>query len=1096
MRKYFEKACCTLILAATCWLTGTAQTPATTDNKHIIRGKITDRKNKEPITGASVSEMDADGRIIKGAATDIEGNYVLRITNPKNKVSVSYVGYKTTSQAINDRTTINFQLEAGGGADLEEAIVVAARRIDNGMGQKAERNMTTAASRVNAKDMEEMSSASIDQALQGRMAGVDITATSGDPGAAMNIRIRGVSSINSTGTPLIVVDGMPYETEIPGDFNFGTADEQGYAQLLNISPADIKEITALKDAAATAVWGSRAANGVLIITTKRGSRGKPSITYTFKGAASILPKAIPMLNGDQYSTMIPEAYMNRIGTIMNPSVREFNYDPNDPYWYHNYSNNVNWVDEISQQGFLQDHTISMTGGGEKAKYFASVGYFNQTGNTIGTALTRINTRINLDYTISDKIKIFTSIAYTHTDQARNYFNNDNKNEGAIRNVAYLKMPNMSVFEYDELGNLTPNYFSPASNVQGQYSRIYNPVAMASLAKLNVLGERIVPRFQIDYSIVKNLLRATFDVQFDINNTKNSSFLPQLATGRPNTETVVNRTYDGDIDLFGVTTRSSLFYTPRFKNEDHVFSGSFNLFTGDNKSVNQELMTSNTASSLLVDPSVPSRTQNQELAAVSRISQTRTVGAVLIANYSYKDKYLFEATLRGDGNSRFGPDYKYGLFPGGSMRWRISEEWFFKKIKQLDDLSFRLSYALSGNAPRYDYTFFNTYNTYAWSYLGQSGVFPSRPELKNLRWETVHGANIGLNVSLFKARVRADIDVYRNRTTDLFSDALAIPTQNGYNSLSMNIGTMDNRGWELAIWTIPYKNKTWTIGFNFNISQNQNLIREISEYAANSKGNVGANGEYLRLLQIDNPFGSFYGYKYKGVYKDKEATLAKSAGGKPITGPNGQQVYMRFNYPNVDYTFQPGDAMYEDINHDGNINYMDVVYLGNSNPSLVGGFGPTFSYKNKISLSAYFNFRYGYEVINGTKMNTTSMSSFDNQSTAVLRRWRKEGDVTDIPRGIIAGGYNWLGSDRYVEDASFLRFRTITARYIFDGKLLTRLKMKSLSAFVTAENIITWTKYTGQDPEVNARGADIFRLAIDYSMTPPSKTFTIGLVAGF
>lgn len=1094
MRKYFVRTSCALILATACWHTGSAQTPTTTTISNlIIRGRVIDTKTKAPIAGASVSEIDADGRIIKGAATDIEGNFALKITNPKNKLSVSYVGYQTGIQAINGRTTVNFSLGAGGGADLEEAIVVAARRIDNGMGQKAERNMTTAASRVSAKDMEEMSGSSIDQALQGRMSGVDITATSGDPGAAMNIRIRGISSINSTGTPLIVVDGMPYETEIPGDFNFGTADDQGYAQLLNISPADIKDITALKDAAATAVWGSRAANGVLIITTKRGSRGRPSITYTFKGSAAILPDAIPMLSGDQYSTLIPEAYMNRMGTTLSTSTREFNYDPNDPYWYHNYSNNVNWIDAISRTGILQDHTISMTGGGEKAKYFASVGYFNQTGTTIGTALKRINSRINLDYTISDKIKIFTSIAYTHTDQDRNYLSNS---DGAIRNVAYLKMPNMSIFEYDEQGNLTPNYFSPASNVQGQYSRIYNPVAMASEAKYSVLGERVVPRFQVDYSIIKNLLRATFDVQFDINNTKNNSFLPQIATGRPNTETVVNRAYNGDIDLFNVTTRTNIGFTPLFKNPDHDFSSHLNIFTGDFKAVNQEVVTSNTASSLLVDPSSPSRTQNQELAAVSRISQTRTVGAVIVVDYSYKDKYLFEATLRGDGNSRFGPDYRYGLFPGGSMRWRISKEGFFNKIKKLDDLSFRLSYALSGNAPRSDYSFFNTYNTYSWSYLGQSGVYPSSPELKNLRWETVHGGNIGMNVSLFKARFRADFEVYRNRTTDLFAGSLQIPTTNGFDALNMNIGTMDNQGWELAIWTIPYRNKTWTIGFNFNVSQNQNIIRKISEYALNTKGNVGANGEYLRLLQIDNPFGSFYGYKYKGVYKDKESTIATSAAGKPIIGPNGQIVYMRFNYPNVDYTFQPGDAMYEDINRDGNINYMDVVYLGNSNPTLVGGFGPTFSYKGKLSLSAYFNFRYGYEVINGTKMSTTSMNNFDNQSTAVLRRWRKEGDVTDIPRGIIAGGYNWLGSDRYVEDASFLRFRTITARYVFDSKALGKLKMKSLSAFITAENLVTWTKYTGQDPEVSARGADPFRLAIDYSMTPPSKIFTIGIVAGF
>jgi TonB-linked SusC/RagA family outer membrane protein len=1096
MRQFFKLLSCVFILVTACGLPGSAQSTGTADNPLIIRGKVTDKKSKEAIHGASVSEVDADGRIIKGAATDIEGNYVLKMTNSKNKLSVSYVGYKTTSQPLNGRTSISFQLEQGASSDLEEAIVVAARRVDNGMGQTAERNLTTSVARISGKDVEEMQVASIDQALQGRLSGVDITATSGDPGAAMNIRIRGVSSINSTGNPLIVVDGMPYDTEIPGDFNFGTADEQGYAQLLNISPADIKEITVLKDAAATAVWGSKAANGVLVITTKRGSRGKPSISYTFKGSAFVLPKAVPMLNGDQYSTLIPEAYMNRIGSTLNSqTVREFNYDPNDPYWYYNYSNNVNWVDAISRRGYLQDHNISMTGGGEKAKYFASIGYYDQTGVTVGTALKRINTRINLDYTISDRIKIFTSFAYTHTDQDRNYLGSASNSEASIRNVAYLKMPNMSVFEYDEFGNVSPNYFSPAANVQGQYSRIYNPVAMASQAKYSVMGERVVPRFQMDYSIIKNTLRATFDVQFDINNTKNSSFLPQIATGRPNTETVVNRAYDGDIDLFSVTTRTNLSFTPQLKNIDHNFSAFLNIFTSDSRAVNQEVMISNTASSLLVDPAAPGRTQNQELAAISRITQTRSVGAVIIGRYSYKDKYLFEATLRGDGNSRFGPAYRYGLFPGGSFRWRISDEGFLKKIKQLDDLSFRASYALSGNAPRYDYTFYNTFNTYSWSYQNQSGVYPSSMELKNLRWETIHGGNLGFNVSMFKGRLRTDVDFYRNRTKDLYLDDLGIPSHNGFSSVNMNIGTMDNQGWEVAVWTVPLKTKTWTIGFDFNISQNQNVIRSISEFYPNSQGNVGNNGEYLRLLQIDNPFGSFYGYKFKGVYKDKASTQARGADGKAIVGPNGQQVYMRFNYPNVDYTFQAGDAMYEDVNHDGNINYMDVVYLGNSNPKFVGGFGPSVGWKN-FKLSTYFNFRYGYEVVNGTKLSTSNMAGFDNQSTAVLRRWRKEGDVTDIPRGIIAGGYNWLGSDRYVENASFLRFRTVTLRYTFTPEVLKKLNIKSLSSYITAENLVTWTNYTGQDPEVSTRGADPFRIAVDYSMTPPSRIFTIGIVAGF
>ncbi|MCH5718362.1 SusC/RagA family TonB-linked outer membrane protein [Niabella hibiscisoli] len=250
------------------------------------------------------------------------------------------------------------------------------------------------------------------------------------------------------------------------------------------------------------------------------------------------------------------------------------------------------------------------------------------------------------------------------------------------------------------------------------------------------------------------------------------------------------------------------------------------------------------------------------------------------------------------------------------------------------------------------------------------------------------------------------------------------------------------------------------------------------------------------MQINNPFGSFYGYKYLGVYKDREATLARDGAGNVIVRPNGEQVYMRFNYPVVDYVFQPGDAMYEDVNKDGTIDYRDIVYLGNSNPKVFGGFGINLGYKNKLRLSTFFNFRTGYEIINGTEMSTTNMFGYDNQSTAVQRRWRKEGDVTDIPRALYQSGYNWLGSSRYVEDGSFLRFRTVTLRYNFDKTLLTKMGLKNLSAYVTGENLLTLTKYTGQDPEVSMRGSDPFRVATDNSMTPPVKMFTLGLTASF
>ena len=501
--------------------------------------------------------------------------------------------------------------------------------------------------------------------------------------------------------------------------------------------------------------------------------------------------------------------------------------------------------------------------------------------------------------------------------------------------------------------------------------------------------------------------------------------------------------------------------------------------------------------MIQDPSAPSRTQNGESRLNSFTAQTRSVSLLASAQYSYDDKYIINAGLRGDGHSRFGPDNRYGLFPSVSLRWRVSGEKFMQRFdKYFDDLSLRASYGQSGNAPKRDYSYFSQYNTYAWSYLGQAGVYPSNMELQSLKWETIQGTNIGINMSMFKRRITMDVEFYKNRTKDMFYPGLQISSFTGFDRVDMNVGTMDNQGFELSLNTIPYKTKKLQVDVNFNIARNVNIIREISEYYPTDKGDITANGQYKTFMQVDNPFGSFYGFKYLGVYKDLESTIAKDATGKPIVGPNGQTVYMKFNYPSISYDFKPGDAIYEDINHDGNINYQDIVYLGNSNPKLTGGFGSAVTYKSAWKLTAFFNYRYQFDVVNGTKMNTTNMYSYDNQSTAVLRRWRREGDETDIPRALFRSGYNWLGSDRYVEDASFIRFRSLTLRYTVPKKIVDKIKFKNLSAYVTGENLFTWTGYTGQDPEVNVRGSDPFRVAIDNSYTPPVKTVTIGITASF
>ncbi|WP_316807753.1 SusC/RagA family TonB-linked outer membrane protein [Pedobacter agri] len=1065
---------------------------------NYVKGKVIDKKDRQPIIGASVTIVDKDRRVMKGVSTDIDGNYSLPVNDRTYRITVSYIGYKSTAPLAIDKPVINFQLESADN-QMDEVQIVSRAKTDNGSGMSIDkRDQTSAVGTINAKELEDMQAASIDQALQGRLAGLDIAASSGDPGAPMQIRIRGTSSINGAVDPLIVVDGMPYDITIPSDFNFATSDENNYGQLLNIAPSDIKDISVLKDAAATAIWGSRAANGVLVINTKRGVMGPPNISYNFKGSYSKQPSAIPMLTGNQYSSLISEEFYNAGRQFATSDfAKQFQYDRNDPYNYYNYSNNTNWLESITRIGYLQDHNLSISGGGEKAKYRASVNYFNQNGTTVGTSLGRLSARVNLDYTVSTKIRFSADIAYTHIDNQNLYTN-------GVRDVAYTKMPNQAVYEYDEYGNLTSNYFSPASTAQGGFaynftnSRItgtYNPLAMAMAASNQQLGERVIPKFSLQYQIVPDRLRLNANFQADINNTKVKTFLPQIATGRPFSEPVVNYAGDSDGDSFTMATNITLAYTPKL-GEKHDLIAFARFDSNDSRRTGQGMFATNTASSYLADPSIDGRT-NQSGSAYSSFSQSRSVGLLLNAQYKFLDRYIINGGVRGDGNSKFGPNNRYGLFPSASVLWRISGEPFMKNTtKYIDNLALRASYGVVGNAPRNDYSYFNTYQNYGFSYLGSSGVYPSNIELSDLRWEKVTQSNVGLTVVLLKNSLNMDIDVYRKRTTDLFYNGLAIPTYNGYSGVDMNVGTMDNQGWEFSFFYTPVKSKKFRVDVNFNISHNENMIREISPLVPReNNARITTNNAFKVYLQENNPFGSFYGFKFKGVYADKNATIALDENGNQIVGPNGQQIFMRFAYPSIDYVFQPGDAMYEDINHDGNIDYKDIVYLGNGNPNLTGGFGTAITFNGNLRFGANFTYRTGYQIINGTKINTTSMYGFNNQSTAVLRRWRAEGDITDMPRATYATGFNFLGSDRYVEDGSYLRLRSITLKYDFNRNLLKRFGLKGLSANIMMENILTFTRYTGQDPEVPVK-LSTFSTVIDNSTTPPIKTITLGLTANF
>lgn len=1075
-------------------------------NKTFIYGKVTAKSDKLPIMGVSVIEFDADNRILNGTTTDIDGNYSLKISNgEKSRIVFSYIGYQKVTRTVGTASNINIVMEDAT-QSIKEVNVVARRQVSTGPVNIAERDLTFAMTRIETKDLEGLQVASIDEALQGRMSGVDIVANGGEPGSGMSIRIRGTTSINNGSDPLIVVDGIPFDTNVGSDFDFATADEESYAQLLNISPADIQEISVLKDAAATAMYGNRGANGVLNIKTKRGTISKPRLSYTFKGSLNTPATPIPTLSGDEYTTLILEAAANA-GTPLNTiSYPQFMYDPTNPYFYYNYGQNTDWYSALTQNGFTQDHTISLSGGGEKAIYRTSLGFYDQKGTVIGQAYKRVTASLNLDYNVSDRLKFQVNMSYTAGNQDKNYTVD-------LLNNAYTKMPNMSIYEYNTLGQLTPNYLSPATTPQGSFlsynygtskGGIYNPVAMANEGYWKAKSERIMPKFNIQYWVIPEVLKYQADLAFDINTSKEKRFLPQIATGRPWPELSVNRSTDYSGESFNVQTFNKLYYTPKL-GEKHEIIGLLQFSTYDGRYSSYQEISSLSASTALQDASIQANIVGSGLGLNSGSSQARTLSLMSMLQYKFLDRYIINGTVRRDGDSKYNEKNRYGIFPSLSLRWRVSNEPFMKKVKFINDFSLRASTGVSGNPVSKNYLYYNIYNTYDWTYLNEQGVYSSNLQLSNLKWERVSDINLGANLLMLDNRVNMEFNFYKKRTNDLYFEKVNIPSSTGYTQLNQNVGVMDNRGWELSINATLVKTKDWTVDMNMSFARSENEVIEMSENVPLISTPVATNGAYLTKIQVGNPLGSFYGYKYEGVYLNSEQTIARDKTGRPIytydDQGNKEAVRMKFWYPSVGYEFQPGDAKYADINHDGNINAQDLVYLGDVNPLLTGGFGPTIRFRKSISVNAYFYFRYGFEVINQTRMDMENMYGFNNQSKAVLKRWRHEyADAstapTDLlPRALMSKGYNYLGSDRFVEDGSFLRFKSLTVNYNFDKKVVSKLGMNDLKLWVTMQNIYIWTNYSGMDPEVSMRSG-ISGLGYDTSRSGRPQEYSMGLSVTF
>lgn len=1100
-----------------------------------IAGTITDSFGG--VMGANVVELDANNRIVTAVVTDMNGNFSMAIKNPKNKLRVSYVGYSTVTMPIGSRTKFNVPMASK--TTVKEVTVTSKRRSNSGGLSIPKREMSVATQTMDMSSVEGLSFTSADEALQGEIAGLDIVANSGNLGAGTTMRLRGVTTINGDANPLIVVDDKIFDNP-DEDFDFQNANEEQYASLLSVNVEDIANIQVLKDAAATAVWGSRGANGVICITTKRGARGPVRVNFSYKLKGAWQPKGYKLLNGDEYTMLMKEEFYNpKQSSSVTANIAEINYDQS---WseYQNWNNNTDWVDAVTQFGPQHNYNLNLSGGGEKATFRISASYDNQTGSIIKQKLQRFTTRLVLDYTVSDRIRFSTNFALTYTDNLKNYDN--------LLSIAQQLAPNMSIYRQDGLGNSTEDYYI-ANPLGNPYSGAYtstelkdvrdlgNPVAIANQAWSKEKTYRITPDFTLRYELLgtgEGQHRLTFEgrVDFDIYANSKPTWYPASLTSNTITSDNYNVSTNEESNKTQIGARTKLTYTPYFKNQDWSATMLAQYEMHTSKSNKQNSSIGNLPNGITA-PTVDAYLK----AMSSSAGKSNDQSMMFNAHAAYKGRYILGFSLRADGNSKFGPKNKWGYFPGVSARYNISDEKFMKwSEKFISMLAVRGSWGITGKAPSKDNLFFSTYTPASGNY-GQTGSLQQTTKLDgirldDLRWEKTKSINIGFNLGLFNDKLEVDFDYYYKTTSDLLMQNVGIPSSAGFSTLSYaNVGEMTNEGWELNFNARRFiKVGKFSVDASFNIAQNYNEIAKMDESvlnSINSEWSASSRGSYLNRIQVGNPMGSIYGYRYKGVYQytyeylqnlrkengwsdaayetEINNRLAQGQTFPVVVDANGKVVMsgqagsrqpqrMVYNYDNGSstYQFQGGDAIYEDVNHDGQINALDVVYLGNSMPKLNGGFNFTFRYGN-FSLKTRFMYRFGNKVVNLARMNLEKMYGTANQSATVNYRWRKDGDVTPMPRAMYNTGYNWQGSDRYVEDGSFVRFQNLQLSYTFPKKMIKKIGLNNLQFYFSMDNLYCWTKYSGVDPEVTIKG---WGKAEDTSQTPRAKSFTFNFNVGF
>lgn len=999
-----------------------------------VHGTVEEAKSGEPLPGVNV--------IVKGTttgtSTDADGIYELNVSSSQDTLVFSFVGYQQLEIPINGRTSIDVALQAQA-VTGEEMVVI-------GYGTLQRSDLTGSVGSVDASDMNQQAASNVSEALSGKISGVDISLSSGAPGGKPNIRVRGSTSVSNTNDPLFVVDGVIMSVE----------DMQGGISPINsIPPGSIESIEVLKDASATAIYGSRGANGVVIITTKKGQEGKVRIDYNGSVSVGTASKKIGLLNSAEFLEVEEIAYKNAEkydpegfagGKYTDPIEKRkafvINNQEGNPELFDENLNPIydtDWQDVAFRNAVTHNHDFSISGGDKGTTYAAFLSYRDEDGVMTNSWLKRYSARLNLQTEVNDWLNFGGSISYSNQEQR--------EPDGWASRMLYESIPIIPV-KYPD-GTWAGNEDYPGMEGGANQQRI----SENSFNKY--INQNIIAKFNAniefsDYLEFKTLFGANIISQ-------------EGKRYSGNTLKFISRDQDGTASITSANNNDWQFENTLTYSRDIHEVHSIEALLG--QSIESTSMSNSGAAAwgfldnelqyynlgIASNPRPPSSGKN-------KYTMASFFGRL---NYVYNDKYLFTATGRVDGSSRFGKNSRYAFFPSGAIGWRISEEQFMRDISFISDLKVRASYGHTGNSEIANYQYQALLGTYTAIFNGNryTGVGVDRLANPDLKWEINKQFDIGLELGLFSDRIFIEADIYRRKSQDMLLNR-PLPTTSGFSSVFENIGSMENRGLELSLSTnnIVSEHFNWSTDFNLSINRNK-VLHLHGGSDIRTAGNT--------IVREGLPVNTFMGYVRMGTWGLDEAEEASK--------------YNRF----------PGDLKYKDVNNDGAINQDDEVPIGNGIPDGYGSFINTFSYKN-FRLSADIQFMYGNDVMWRATHSTEDRVGIANSLTSVLNAWTPNNQNTPIAQlRPTEAGYDTNFDSHILEDGSFIRGRNFTLSYNFPAELLDSWSINNLRIYVSGRNLFTITKFRGYDPEVSTSGSDFTRGLAEYFEYPKARTFLLG-----